>query len=140
MFKQGGVWGALVVALMGISSATAQTEPVVRPAGAVTNLREAITQGVLISPRVNAEYFNFAALGEAERGAFAGYLPSADVSALVGREDRDTPLVDIGDYGHDATQFSITQMLFDGFATRDEVARLGFEKLSQYYNFKRASE
>ena len=40
----------------------------------------------------------------------------------------------------DATQFSITQMLFDGFATRDEVARLGYDKLSQYYNFKRASE
>ena len=140
MFKTGRLCGALVVALTGVSLATAQTEPVVRPAGPVTNIREAITQGVLISPRVNADYFNFAALGEAERGAFAGYLPSADVSALIGREDRDTPLIDIGDYGHDATQFSITQMLFDGFATRDEVARLGFEKLSQYYTFKRSSE
>jgi len=31
-------------------------------------------------------------------------------------------------------------MLFDGFATRDEVARLGYAKLSQYDIFKRSSE
>ncbi len=138
--KIGRMCAPLLVALCGVSFATAQTDPVQRPGSDVTNLKEAITQGVLISPRVNADWFNFAALGEAERAAFAGYLPSADVNAVLGREDRETPLVDFGDYGYDATQFSVTQMLFDGFATRDEVARLGFEKLSQYYNFKRASE
>jgi len=140
MFKIGRLCGPFIIALTGISYASAQTEPVVRPANDVTNIKEAITQGVLISPKVNADYFNFAALGEAERGAFAGYLPSADISSVVGREDRETPLVDLGRYGYDASQFSITQMLFDGFATRDEVARLGFEKLSQYYTFKRSSE
>jgi adhesin transport system outer membrane protein len=139
MWNKGRTLAATVVAITGISFAQAQNEPVQVPAE-VSDLKEAITQGVLVSPRVNADWYNFAAGGEAERGARAGYYPRADLFAVVGREDRDTPLVDIGDYGFDATQFSITQMLFDGFATRDEVARLGYEKLSQYYIFKRSSE
>ena len=97
----------------------------------VNDLKQAITEGVLYSPRVNADWYNFAAVGEAERGARGGYYPSVDVYADVGREDRDTPLFDIGDYGRDAVRFSITQMLFDGFATRDEVARLRYLLLGE---------
>ena len=139
MFKRTGFYTALVVAIIGTMSVHAETES--RAAAAnVSGLKEAITQGVMISPRVNADWYNFAARGYAEQGARGSYYPSVDLSSRIGREDRDTPLIDIGDFGYDATQFSITQMLFDGFATRDEVARLGYDKLSQYYNFKRASE
>lgn len=106
----------------------------------VDDFKTAVTQGVLLSPRVNADWYNFEATREAERGARGGYLPSVDLYSEWGREDRKTPLVDFGDYSRDATRFSITQMLFDGFATRDEVARLGYAKLSRYYDFKRASE
>lgn|GEM_PF-3318255 len=70
-----------------------------------SNLKEAITQGVLTGPRVNADGYNFAATGEAERGACAGYLLRAAVYADVGREDRSTPLVDLGDYGREATRY-----------------------------------
>ncbi len=93
-----------------------------------------------MSPRVNADWYNFAATGEAQRAARGGYYPSADLYAEAGREDRKTPLIDLGEYGRDATEFSITQMLFDGFATRDQVAKLGFDQLSNYYIFKRSSE
>lgn len=106
----------------------------------VSDFKTAITQGVTLSPRVNAEWYNFEATREAQRGARGGYLPSADLYSEWGREERETPLIDFDDYSRDATRFSITQMLFDGFATRDEVARLGYAKLSRYYDFKRASE
>jgi adhesin transport system outer membrane protein len=106
----------------------------------ISGLREAITQGVLTSPRVNASWYNFEASREAERGAWGEYLPSVDLYGEVGREERDTPLVDFDDYGRDATRFSITQMLFDGFATRNEVSRLGYSKLARYYDLKRDSE
>lgn len=106
----------------------------------VTDFRTAVTQGVLVSPRVNADWYNFEATREAERGARGGYLPSVDLYSEWGREERETPLIDLGDYSRDATRFSITQMLFDGFGTRDQVAALGFAKLSRYYDFKRASE
>lgn len=139
MFKKVRFYPAFIVAIIGMTAAHAQTESQAA-AENVSGLKEAITQGVMISPRVNADWYNFAAKGYAEQGARGRYYPSVDLASRIGREDRDTPLIDIGDFGYDATQFSITQMLFDGFATRDEVARLGYDKLSQYYNFKRASE
>ena len=155
MFTKSRLCAAVIVAITGISLSHAQDEPQqlpveisgsqaqVQPQQApviVSNLKEAITQGVLSSPRVNADWYNFAATSEAQRAARGGYYPSADIYAEAGREDRNTPLIDLGDYGRDSTEFSITQMLFDGFATRDTVARLGYDKLSNYYIFKRSSE
>jgi outer membrane protein, adhesin transport system len=139
MFKKSRVCAAVIVAVTGLSLAQAQEVPQ-QPAVVVSSLKEAITQGVLVSPRVNADWYNFAATSEAQKAARGGYLPSADIYAEVGREDRNTPLIDLGDYGRDSTQFSITQMLFDGFETRDNVARLGYDTLSNYYIFKRSSE
>tara|TARA_R110002072_G_scaffold82763_3_gene188336 strand:+ start:12616 stop:14445 length:1830 start_codon:yes stop_codon:yes gene_type:complete len=130
---------AAVVSVAAVSAAFAQNDQVQPPLD-VSGLKQAVTEGVLISPRVNADWYNFAASGDAERAARGGYYPSVDLAASIGREDRKTPQVNLGDSGRDATYFSITQMLFDGFATRDEVARLGFAKLSQYYAFKRSSE
>lgn len=155
MFTKSTLCAAVLVAITGISPSHAQDEPQqlpvevseshaqVQPQQApviVSSLKEAITQGVLSSPRVNADWYNFAATSEAQQAARGGYYPSADIYAEVGREDRNTPLIDLGDYGRDSAEFSITQMLFDGFATRDTVARLGYDKLSNYYIFKRSSE
>ncbi len=122
-----------VVLTLGSFAGQANAEP-------VGDFKQAVTEAVLSSPRVNASWYNFEAVREAERGARAGYLPSADFLAEIGREDRDTPLIDDHNYGRDATRFSITQMLFDGFATREEVRRLGYSKLSQYYDLQRASQ
>ncbi len=151
MFKKSRLCAAIIVAITGVSLSQAQDEPPQLPVeysgsqrqqvpAVVASLKEAITQGVLSSPRVNADWYNFAATNEAQQAARGGYYPSADIYAEAGREDRNTPLIDLGDYTRDATEFSITQMLFDGFATRDEVARLGYDKLSNYYIFKRSSE
>lgn len=140
MLAKISVHALAVAAIVGVASVVqAQTNPQTASVR-VSGLKEAITQGVMISPRVNADWYNFAASGDAEQVARGGYYPSVDLASRIGREDRNTPLIDIGDYEFDATQFSITQMLFDGFATRDEVARLGYKKLSQYFDFKRASE
>jgi len=106
----------------------------------ISDLRQAVTQTVLTSPRVNANWYNFEATREAQSSARGGYFPSVDLSAEIGEENRDTPLIDTGNYSRDATRFSITQMLFDGFQTREDVARLGYAKLSRYYDLKRASE
>ena len=45
----------------------------------VSDFKSAVTQGVLTSPRVNADWYNFEATREAERGARGGYLPSVDL-------------------------------------------------------------
>ena len=109
-------------------------------AAPVSSFDQAVTQAVLTSPRVNADWYNFEATREAQSVARGGYYPSVDVSADIGQEERDTPLIDTGRYSRDATRLSITQMLFDGFGTREEVARLGYAKLSRYYDLQRASQ
>ncbi|HKK23808.1 MAG TPA: TolC family protein, partial [Pseudohaliea sp.] len=108
--------------------------------GAPTDFREAVNQAVTTNPRVSAEYYNFEAARASERAARGGYLPSVDLSSEIGREQRDTPLVDLGSYTRDATRFTVTQMLFDGFETRNTVASRNYEKLSQYYNLRSISE
>ena len=123
---------AAVLALVSFAG-TATAEP-------VGDFKQAVTEAVMTSPRVNASWYNFEATREAESAARAGYLPSVDVTSEIGREDRQTPLIDFDDYSRDASRLSITQMLFDGFATREEVNRLGYSKLSQYYDLQRASQ
>lgn len=130
-----------LIAIAGASAALASAQTMqMDPTEPVSGFRDAVTMGVMGSPRVNARWYNFEATRESERGARGAYLPSVDVISEWGREERDTPLIEFDPYSRDATQFRITQMLFDGFATRDEVARLGYLKLNQYYELKRASE
>ena len=122
-----------VALVFGVLTPAVMAEP-------VSDFRQAVTQTVLTSPRVNASWYNFEATREAQTSARGGYFPSVDLNAEIGEENRDTPLIDTGNYSRDAVRFSITQMLFDGFQTREEVGRLGYEKLSRYYDLKRASE
>ena len=125
---------AIGLALLGQGAGQAAAQ------GAPTDLRGAINQAVSTNPRVAAEYYNFEAARASERAARGGYLPSVDLSSEIGREQRDTPLVDLGSYTRDATRFTVTQMLFDGFETRNTVATRNYEKLSQYYNLRSISE
>lgn len=122
-----------IIGAIGLGQPAAQAAP-------VADFEQALTQAVLTNPRVQAGWYNFEASREAQRAAEGGYYPSVDITADIGREERETPLVDFDDYSRDATRFSITQMLFDGFQTREEVRRLGFTKLNQYYELQRASQ
>ncbi|MFU8765090.1 MAG: TolC family outer membrane protein [Haliea sp.] len=132
MIRKLGVIGS-VVAACALQGTAVQAQP-------VADFKSAVTQAVMTNPRVNAAWYNFEATREAQRAAKGGYFPSVDLSAEIGREERETPLVDLGSYTRDATRFTITQMLFDGFATREDVRALGFTKLNQYYELQRASE
>jgi outer membrane protein, adhesin transport system len=116
--------------------------PFTQIAGAepVSSFRGAVTRAVLSSPRVNASWFNFEASREAEQVVRGRYYPSVDLIAEIGREKRETPAFEIGHYTRDAARVSVTQMLFDGFQTREEVAQLNFEKLALYYQLQRDSQ
>ena len=54
---------AAVVSVAAVSAAFAQNDQVQPPLD-VSGLKQAVTEGVLISPRVNADWSNFAASGE----------------------------------------------------------------------------
>ena len=123
------VIAATVLTSMGVH-AQALPEPLVQAA------RQAVTS----NPEVQARWHGFLAATNEREVARAGYFPQIDVRASTGRENRVTPIQSFGTYSFNGTQLTLNQMLFDGFFTRNEVKRLGYAKLTRYYELAEASE
>lgn len=123
---------ALAASILSIYSVHAQTIP--------NDLLQAARKAVESNPEVQARWRGFLAAGEERDVARGGYLPQVDLRAGVGRENRVTPLVDYGTYSFGGTQVTINQMLFDGLFTPSEVKRLGYAKLTRYYELSEAAE
>lgn len=109
-------------------------------AESVMTLNQAITKAVQSSPDVMASWHGLQAAIAEQRVARGGYYPSVDLEGEVGREWSRSNIQETDYYHPDSLRLTVTQMLFDGFQTRHEVSRLGFEKLAAYYDFKASSE
>jgi adhesin transport system outer membrane protein len=122
----------LMLALVASWGAQAQTLP--------PGLVQAARQAVLTNPDVQARWNGFKAASNAQDIARAGFLPQLDLKASVGTEARTTPSTNYGTYGINTTGLTLNQMLFDGMLTSSEVKRLGYAKLTSYYELAEASE
>ena len=109
-------------------------------------LREIAQKAVLNNPEVVAKWHNFKAATEEVDVASGGFLPKVDLIAGTGREYLKQPVfsgskaTQEGYYDRNGWLVSLNQMLFDGFATRNEVKRLGKAQLVRYYELLDASE
>lgn len=109
-------------------------------------LREIAQKAVLNNPEVVAKWHNFRASVEEVDVASGAYLPRVDLTAGTGREYLKQPLfsgssrTQEGYYDRNGWLVSLNQMLFDGFATRNEVKRLGKAQLVRYYELLDVSE
>ena len=124
----------LAAALLAMAVAEAQAQQLPFP------LVQAARQAVTTNPEVQARWHAFLASDQERNVARGGYFPRVDLSAGAGREDRRSPLVDNGSYSTNGAQLSLTQTLFDGLFTINEVQRLGYAKLTRYYELLDASE
>jgi len=106
----------------------------------VNNIDSALKLAMQTSPEVKASWHDFMAAVEQQRSIKGGYLPRVDIESQIGYENSETPTTSRGSYTPDSTRLVMTQMLFDGFATRHQYARQGYLKLAAYYDFKQASE
>ncbi|WP_454752743.1 TolC family outer membrane protein [Cupriavidus necator] len=93
-------------------------------------LRQAVEQAVHTNPEVLAAGSRRLAADEGLTQARAGYLPRVDVNAATGRvrlDSHSTRLMGLSDssYASHAAGVTISQMLFDGFATSSDVERQG---------------
>ena len=102
-------------------------------------LVQAARKAVLSNPEVQARWNGFKAAGNERDVARAGFLPQLDLSASVGNESRNSPTIN-SNYNFNAAQLTLNQMLFDGLFTPNEVKRLGYAKLTRYYELAEASE
>ena len=109
-------------------------------AGGEFSLKEAAQQAVLQSPEVTSRWHAYRAADEEIGVARGGYLPQLDLSAGRGRESLKPGQGQRDDYTRTGATLSLNQMLFDGFATRNEVRRLGKARLVRYYELLEASE
>jgi adhesin transport system outer membrane protein len=108
--------------------------------GGELSLKEAAQQAVLQSPEVTSKWHAYRAADEEIGVARGGYLPQVDLSAGKGRESLKPGQGTRDDYTRTGAMLSLKQMLFDGFATRNEVRRLDKARLVRYYELLETSE
>ena len=105
-----------------------------------TTLAEATQQAVLQNPEVQVRWRAFNGTLAQQDAARGGYFPRVDITAGTGREHLEQPGQADRDFNRRSFTASLNQILFDGFATRSEVRRLGYLKLVRYYELLDISE
>lgn len=105
-----------------------------------TTLADAVRTAISENPEVQAAWHTFLAAGDQQDVARGGYFPRLDLSAGTGWENWETSDSLDDDFTRSNAALSLRQMIFDGFATRYEVARFGYAKLVRYYEMLAASE
>ncbi|AXS80710.1 TolC family outer membrane protein [Dechloromonas sp. HYN0024] len=105
-----------------------------------STLKEVAQTAVLNSPEVTSKWHAYRAAEEEIGVARGGYFPRVDLTAGSGRESLRQPSASDRDYTRSGYLLSLNQMIFDGFATRNEVRRLDKARIVRYYELLDASE
>ena len=90
------------------------------------------------NPEVQTKWFAFIESLESRTSAKGGYLPSIDINAAYGQGKRDFDSRGWFDQGQ--AEISLTQMLFDGFQTRNKVEQADYATLRSYYELNSGLE
>lgn len=107
-------------------------------AGHAQTLKEAAQQAVLSNPEIRAQMHAFESSDAEKDVAFGAYLPRLDVNAAVGRDRYQEPITD--ERNRRTTNVTLTQMIYDGFATSNEVARLDYARRVRLYQLYDVTE
>jgi outer membrane protein, adhesin transport system len=115
----------------------------VATAQAADPLRQTIETAVGTSPEISARFNAYRASVDAVDVARAGYYPRLDATASLGRDsDRFTDR--LPDETQSVTRrqlgLSLTQLLWDGLGTRNDVARFGHDRLARYFELLDVTE
>lgn len=100
------------------------------------NLKEAIEDAIIHNPEFRQEVKAYRAIQAEMKGAKSGYYPSIDLNAGIGYEEVSRSGLDnTGGNGltRRETSVKLTQNLFEGFGTENEVKRQQYRMDSQAY-------
>ncbi len=123
----------LIASIVGLFSVSAFAQ---QPA----TLQEVVKKAIVSNPEVQARWHAFLASGHEQDVARGGYFPRLDLTSGVGRESLKQPNLPTTQYTRRGAALTLNQMLYDGFATRDEVTRLAHARLVRYYEVLDVSE
>lgn len=105
----------------------------------VHSLRGVVNQAIATNPEVQASWQAYQAVGHEQDAARGDYLPSLDLNARAGYEGYRSNGSN-SDYQPGELSVALTQMIYDGFATRNDVSRLGAEKRVRFYELLEVAE
>ncbi|MEN9314580.1 MAG: hypothetical protein RIS35_973 [Pseudomonadota bacterium] len=105
-------------------------------------LREAARQAVTSNPEVQARWHAFLAAEQDQKEVEAGYRPTIDLVTGVGRVVQSRPNLTprSESFTRRSASVQLTQMVYDGFYTKNQVARFGHARLVRYYELLDAAE
>ncbi len=102
-------------------------------AAAPGTLPDTVEKAILRNPEVMARLHDYQA-ADAERDvARGGLFPRVDLQGYTGRERRDTPISPVSTYNRPGYQLQLRQLIFDGFATQNDIKRLGYARAVRYF-------
>ncbi len=102
-------------------------------------LKAVAQKAITTNPEVLQRWHAYQASVYEKDAARGAYLPRVDLNANAGRQNRDDPLLK-ENFSSSAATISLTQMLYDGFATQSEVARLDHTRQARFFELLDASE
>src|SRR6218665_726756 len=98
-------------------------------------LKAAVQKAINANPEVTARFNAYRASSDAIDAARAGYYPRLDLSASGGRDrtDIDNRSPQTQNLNRAGAALTLSQLLWDGLATKNDVGRLGHERLARYF-------
>ena len=110
----------------------------------MVGLSQVVESAILTNPEIIQSYKTYEASVKESDAAFGRYLPTVDLTSSYGAENRHDPIALIGPsgskYNRDESTLSLRQMLFDGFATKNEVARLDKTSKARLFELENLSQ
>ena len=109
-------------------------------ANGIETYGQALKLAIENNPSLSGSYFDFASSRERVDVVRGELRPSVDVLAIEGREERQTPTANFGRFDRSDVKLTVTQLLFDGRATRDRLKAAEFEARRDFQAHLRATE
>lgn len=139
--KQGSGLSGVVGRLAALVLAGFVMQVCAAPAAPATTATAAAQKAISTNPGVQAAWHAFLAAQDEQRSAKGDYLPQVDVGAAVGQQWFEVGAQNNGtNYDPAGVNLTVTQLLYDGFATSSNVARLGRVKRARYFDLLNAAE
>jgi adhesin transport system outer membrane protein len=105
-------------------------------------LRLTVEQAVNTNPEVTARFNAYRAAVDGVDVARSGFLPKLDLTATAGRDsDRNTARSpETENLNRREAGLTLTQVLWDGMGTKNDVARSGHDRLARYFELLDVTE
>ena len=114
--------------------------PAVHAQSSPTTLKDAVERAILQNPEVKLRFHNLQAAAHERRVAEGGWLPKVDMEVGAGGYQRLSPSIP-STFGYDGNRanLQLRQLVFDGFATSNEIRRLSYAEQASFYELQSVS-